>query len=63
MDELVKKMGFENLQEFHRMVASVRLTLPGDLAAFNYWKENDGTKEGLSKLPMNSEAPRNPFPV
>lgn len=51
MEKLVKQLGFESVQEWHKLVANVPdLTDPKKLAAFEDWKENDGSKEGLLKL-------------
>lgn len=50
MDEFVKEMGFDGELEFNRLVASVDITNADKLAMFTYWKENDGTKEGLLKV-------------
>lgn len=50
MEEFVKAMGFDSVKEFHRLVASVDLSTPEKLKAFEDWKENDGTKEGLLAL-------------
>ena len=51
MEELLKKLGFESFQEWTRLVANVPgLTDSKRLKAFEDWKENDGSKEGLMKL-------------
>ncbi len=50
MEELVKAMGFESLQEFNKLVASVDLSTPEKLKAFKEWQDNDGSKTGLLKL-------------
>jgi hypothetical protein len=51
MEELVKQMGFGSLEEYHRLVANVDLSTLEKLNAFNEWKNEDGTKEGILKLP------------
>lgn len=56
MEELVKLKGFDSLEEFNRMVSSVDLTTAENLKAFKDWQMNDGTKEGLEKLPINERA-------
>ena len=50
MEDLVKEMGFNSVQEFNHLVATVDISTPQKLKAFEDWKENDGTKEGLLKL-------------
>lgn len=73
MEELVKRQGFENLAEFNRMVAKVDISTPKKLEAFEAWKNNDGTKDGLVELLLycpvcnslnisaNAIGPFNPF--
>lgn len=50
MEEFVKQMGFDSLQEFNKLVASVDISTPEKLKAFLGWKENDGTKKGILKI-------------
>ena len=50
MEEIVKQYGFDSLKEFNNMVANVDLGSPDKIVAFENWRENDGTKEGLLKL-------------
>lgn len=50
MEELVKSLGFDSVQEYHKLVANADLTDPKKMKAFEDWKENDGSKEGLMKL-------------
>lgn len=50
MEEIVKQMGFESEAEFHKLVSSVDLSNPTNLAMFLTWKQTDGTKQGLLKL-------------
>lgn len=47
-------LGFEHEREFFEMVSNVRLVEPGDMSAFKAWQREDGTKEGLKKLPTVS---------
>lgn len=47
---VVQQYGFESLEEFNRLVASVDLSSPEKIAAFNRWREDNGTKEGLLAL-------------
>lgn len=51
LDEIVKQSGFESEKEFHTMVASVDLSTSEKITAFKKWQNEDGTKEGLLKLP------------
>ena len=50
MEEIVKEYGFESLEEFNHLVANTDLSSVEKLKAFEEWKENDGSKEGLLKL-------------
>lgn len=50
LDEIARFNGFENEQEFHRLVAAVDISTPEKLARFTRWQEEDGTKEGLVRL-------------
>ena len=50
MEELVKECGFDSLNEFNKLIASVDLSSDEKIKLFKDWKENDGTKEGLMKL-------------
>lgn len=50
MEGVVKQMGFKDLAEFNRLVASVDISSSERLTAFKNWQENDGTREGLVKL-------------
>lgn len=50
MEEFVKKMGFNSLEEFNKLVSSADLSTPEKIQAFTTWKLNDGTKSGLIKL-------------
>jgi hypothetical protein len=50
LEELIKEMGFESEEEFFRLVASVPLDTKEKMKAFEDWKFNDGTKEGLMRL-------------
>lgn len=50
LEEFVKYSGFESVEEFHRLMSHVDLSSPEKMKAFEDWKENDGTKEGLLKL-------------
>lgn len=51
MDAVVRQHGFRDLQEFNHLVSSADLTTPERFDAFMKWKLNDGTKDGLLKLP------------
>lgn len=50
MEEFVKEMGFDSLEEFNRLVATVDINSKEKTKSFIDWKENDGTKEGLLLL-------------
>ncbi len=50
MEELIKQMGFESMEEFHRLNASIDLSDNKKLKLYLEWKENDGTKDGLLKI-------------
>lgn len=49
MEEFVKEMGFESVEEFHRLNASVDLSDPEKMKKYLDWKENDGTNETLNQ--------------
>lgn len=51
MAAVVREKGFDDLDEFNRLVASADITTPERFAAFTEWKLKDGTKAGLMKLP------------
>jgi len=50
MEELVKEMGFDSVEEFNNLVSGADLSTPDKFKAFNEWKTEDGTKEGLLNL-------------
>jgi len=50
MEEILKQMGFANEKEWSSLVAGVPLTKPGIFHAFETWKLEDGSKEGLLKV-------------
>jgi len=50
MDRIAKMMGFEDAAEMNRLVAQADISTPEKLAAFERWKEEDGTKAGLLAL-------------
>lgn len=51
MEEIIKEHGFESAKEWAKLIANVpNLTDLKQKKAFEDWKENDGTKEGLLKL-------------
>jgi len=53
MEEFVKEMGFESLDEFNKLVAAVDISDNKKMKSFIDWKENDGSKEGLMILFTN----------
>ena len=50
MEELVKQLGFESVEEFHKLNATPDLSDPKKMRMYLEWKDNDGTKEGLLKV-------------
>jgi len=46
----VTDLGFESLEEFSKLVASVNLSTSEKQMEFRKWQFLDGTKEGLLKL-------------
>ena len=50
MEELVKRLGFESAEEFHKLNATPDLSDPKKMRMYLDWKDNDGTKEGLLKV-------------
>jgi hypothetical protein len=53
LEQIVIQNGFASLKEFNHLVASIDLSNLEKLAAFEQWRDNDGTKEGLLKLIPN----------
>jgi hypothetical protein len=54
MEQIVREQGFESVEEFNRLVASVDLGSGEKLLAFKRWQSNDGSKEGLVQLLANT---------
>lgn len=54
-EDFVRQCGFEDEKQFHSMVSNVDLSTQEKMIAFTDWQENDGTKEGLEKLPVLNE--------
>jgi len=50
MEELIKELGFESLEEWSLLISNVDLSDGKKLMAFEIWRHEDGTKEGLLKL-------------
>jgi hypothetical protein len=50
LEQIYISLGFESAQEYNRLIGSLELETPGQLAAFKKWDAEDGTKEGLEKL-------------
>tara|TARA_R110000850_G_scaffold26227_1_gene75212 strand:- start:263 stop:709 length:447 start_codon:yes stop_codon:yes gene_type:complete len=48
--DIVEEMGFESVEEFHKLNTSADLSDPNKMQMYLEWKENDGTKEGLLKV-------------
>ena len=55
MEEFVKEMGFNSLEEFNRLMVNVDINSKEKMKSFIEWKENDGTKEGLLLLFKDSD--------
>jgi hypothetical protein len=55
MDAIAQAQGFVNAEEMNKMVSKVDLTTAEGLAAFQTWKEEDGTKAGLVTLLESQE--------
>lgn len=50
LEEQVKTLGFSDILEFNRMVASVNMTTPANRHRLRLWQEQDGTKDGLERI-------------
>jgi len=50
MDEIAKKLGFDNETEMHKMISDIDLSTPDKIQEFKKWQDQDGTKNGLDKL-------------
>lgn len=61
METFVQQLGFTDLDEFNRMVASVDLSTADEQRHFSWWKEHDGTKHGLQML-LDAQAERKQQP-
>lgn len=48
---ILKELGFDSQQDFNSRLVSVDVSTPEKMAAFRKWQNDDGTKEGLLKLP------------
>ncbi|MGV6816151.1 MAG: hypothetical protein ACWA44_02640 [Thiotrichales bacterium] len=53
MEDLVKELGFESVQEYHKLVSTADISTVEKMVAFEKWKKEDGSKEGLLKLIPN----------
>ena len=51
LDTAAKENGFESQSELLQLVCMVDLSTKENRKAFEFWKLNDGTKEGILKLP------------
>lgn len=60
-NQLVQQYGFQDVQEFHAMVARVDLSSAAKLEAFRHWQRKDGTKAGLQEL-LAPPTPSQPIP-
>ena len=50
MEELLKELGYDSKDDFHKLVASVDISNEEKLKLFLDWKNSDGSKKGLLKL-------------
>lgn len=50
LEETVLRLGFEDVQEFHRLVASADISTHEKFRAFKKWQDLDGSKRGLLAL-------------
>lgn len=58
LDDFARLNGFEDAKEMNKLVASVDLSTPDKLKAFEDWKQYDGTKETLLQLAPPDTVPR-----
>jgi len=54
-ESYLKERGFNNENEFFKMISSYRMESNKDIVSFNVWKNEDGTKEGLKYLLDNQQ--------
>ena len=52
-DTVARANGFESATEMNRLVATAKINTPERLAAFEAWRERDGTKGGLLALGLH----------
>ena len=50
MDDQLKELGFSSFTEWSKLVSNADISTPVKMAAFELWKNEDGTKEGLLAL-------------
>ena len=50
MEEIVKEMGFDSLEEYHSMVSNFPMSSQLAFDSFEQWKRDDGTKKGLEEI-------------
>ena len=50
LSEMVIELGFNDVKEFHHLVAKVNLTSPIVRLLFERWKLEDGSKKGLLEI-------------
>ena len=55
MEEFIKEMGFNSLEEFNKLVTNVDINSKEKMKSFIDWKESDGTKDGLLLLFKDSD--------
>ena len=54
-EEVLDLLGFENDQQFYKMVADVDISISDRMAKFLRWKDEDGSMSGLKLLLLNEE--------
>jgi hypothetical protein len=50
LEEFVKLLGFDSLNQYNKLVFTTDVSTPEKLAALEKWQQEDGTKEGLLRL-------------
>lgn len=50
IDTFIQQFGFKDNEEFNKLIAEIDISTQEKLSVFQNWQNNDGTKEGLSKL-------------
>jgi hypothetical protein len=56
LEEFVKLLGFDSLNQYNKLVFTTDVSTPEKLAALEKWQAEDGTKAGLLRLREESSA-------